>query len=178
MDKRFLPINKREMAELGWDKPDFVYVTGDAYVDHPSFGTAIIGRILEAEGFSVVPLGYAVALPSGSVCREDYLEMLEEFLAEARKHTDADGTQKQSRIELEAHGVGNAPLVTAPVKLRRENTRCGYAPENAQIEDKNQLVGDRNARHRRRTDPPDHNVVQERNKVGNKVLNHNRQRYR
>lgn len=34
----FLPINRREMQRLGWEQPDFVYVTGDAYVDHPSFG--------------------------------------------------------------------------------------------------------------------------------------------
>ena len=42
----FLPINRREMQRLGWEQPDFVYVTGDAYVDHPSFGHAIISRIL------------------------------------------------------------------------------------------------------------------------------------
>lgn len=52
----FLPINRAEMQELGWDRPDFVYVTGDAYVDHPSFGTAIISRVLEAEGFRVAIL--------------------------------------------------------------------------------------------------------------------------
>ena len=49
----FLPIFAEEMKELGWDRPDFVIVTGDAYVDHPSFGTAIISRVLEAEGFRV-----------------------------------------------------------------------------------------------------------------------------
>lgn len=49
----FLPITKKEMTALGWEKPDFIIVTGDAYVDHPSFGTAIISRVLEAEGFKV-----------------------------------------------------------------------------------------------------------------------------
>ncbi len=49
----FLPITKKEMLELGWDKPDFVLVTGDAYVDHPSFGTAIISRVLEDAGYRV-----------------------------------------------------------------------------------------------------------------------------
>ena len=49
----FLPINRREMQRLGWEQPDFVYVTGDAYVDHPSFGTAIISRLLEAHGYRV-----------------------------------------------------------------------------------------------------------------------------
>ncbi|MEE0840045.1 MAG: YgiQ family radical SAM protein, partial [Acutalibacteraceae bacterium] len=49
----FLPITKNEMNKLGWDRPDFVLVTGDAYVDHPSFGTAVISRVLENAGFNV-----------------------------------------------------------------------------------------------------------------------------
>lgn len=49
----FLPISKTEMLSMGYDRPDFVIITGDAYVDHPSFGTAIISRVLEAEGFRV-----------------------------------------------------------------------------------------------------------------------------
>ncbi len=52
----FLPISSKEMRQRGWDKPDFVYVTGDAYVDHPSFGVALISRVLEAEGFRVAIL--------------------------------------------------------------------------------------------------------------------------
>ena len=52
----FLPINKKEMDALGWDRPDFVYVTGDAYVDHPSFGVAILSRVLEHAGFRVAIL--------------------------------------------------------------------------------------------------------------------------
>jgi uncharacterized radical SAM protein YgiQ len=49
----FLPTTRAEMAALGWDACDVVLVTGDAYVDHPSFGMAIIGRLLEAQGFRV-----------------------------------------------------------------------------------------------------------------------------
>ena len=49
----FLPINKQEMLERSWEQCDFVYVIGDAYVDHPSFGHAIISRILESHGYSV-----------------------------------------------------------------------------------------------------------------------------
>ena len=49
----FLPLTKQEMEDRGWDRPDIVVVTGDAYVDHPSFGTAIIGRVLEDAGFRV-----------------------------------------------------------------------------------------------------------------------------
>ncbi len=49
----FLPISKQEMLDRGWTEVDFVYVLGDAYVDHPSFGPAIISRVLEAHGFTV-----------------------------------------------------------------------------------------------------------------------------
>ncbi|MCC8074249.1 MAG: YgiQ family radical SAM protein [Clostridiales bacterium] len=52
----FLPINKKEMIDRGWDEVDFVYVTGDSYVDHPSFGAAIITRVLESKGFRVAVL--------------------------------------------------------------------------------------------------------------------------
>lgn len=49
----FLPINRQDMIERGWEKCDFVLVTGDAYVDHPSFGTAVISRVLESRGYRV-----------------------------------------------------------------------------------------------------------------------------
>jgi uncharacterized radical SAM protein YgiQ len=49
----FLPMSREEMDALGWDSCDVIVVTGDAYVDHPSFGMAIIGRVLEAQGFRV-----------------------------------------------------------------------------------------------------------------------------
>ena len=49
----FLPVTKEDMAERGWEQADFVYVSGDAYVDHPAFGAAIISRVLENEGFKV-----------------------------------------------------------------------------------------------------------------------------
>ena len=52
----FLPLTAADVAKRGWDEVDFVYVTGDAYVDHPSFGVAIISRVLEAEGFRVAIL--------------------------------------------------------------------------------------------------------------------------
>lgn len=52
----FLPVTKKEMDERGWEQPDFVLVTGDAYVDHHSFGTAIIGRLLERFGYKVAVL--------------------------------------------------------------------------------------------------------------------------
>ena len=51
--KMFLPLTKKEAESRGWNEVDFVYVTGDAYVDHPSFGAAIITRVLESQGFKV-----------------------------------------------------------------------------------------------------------------------------
>ncbi len=63
----FLPITKKEMAALGWERPDIVIITGDAYVDHPSFGTAVISRVLENAGFKV-------AIISQPVIDSDYLE--------------------------------------------------------------------------------------------------------
>ena len=52
----FLPVNMNDVKERGWADIDFVYVTGDAYVDHPSFGVSIISRVLEAEGFRIAIL--------------------------------------------------------------------------------------------------------------------------
>ena len=49
----FLPVTEQEMKDRGWEQVDFVYVTGDAYIDHPSFGPAIISRLLESRGYRV-----------------------------------------------------------------------------------------------------------------------------
>ncbi|HKM33014.1 MAG TPA: YgiQ family radical SAM protein, partial [Oscillospiraceae bacterium] len=49
----FLPISMQDMLDRGWEQPDFVLITGDAYVDHPSFGAAVIGRVLERAGFKI-----------------------------------------------------------------------------------------------------------------------------
>ncbi|MBO5140762.1 MAG: YgiQ family radical SAM protein, partial [Peptococcaceae bacterium] len=49
----FLPLSMKEARMRGWDELDFVLVTGDAYVDHPSFGTALVARLLESDGFRV-----------------------------------------------------------------------------------------------------------------------------
>lgn len=54
MDRKdFLPVSKADLLERGIGQLDFVFISGDAYVDHPSFGTAIISRVLEAHGFTV-----------------------------------------------------------------------------------------------------------------------------
>ena len=54
MNDDFLPVSKRDMRRRGWDYYDFLYIVGDAYVDHPSFGHAIISRLLESRGYRVV----------------------------------------------------------------------------------------------------------------------------
>lgn len=61
MKQGFLPLCRREMEERGWESVDFVYVSGDAYVDHPSFGHAIITRVLEAHGYKI-----------GMICQPDW----------------------------------------------------------------------------------------------------------
>lgn len=79
----FLPTTKKECELRGWDELDVILFSGDAYVDHPSFGPAILGRILEANGYRVAsclsPTGMAtsvtsrssVALASSSVYRRE-----------------------------------------------------------------------------------------------------------
>ncbi|HAE44834.1 MAG TPA: YgiQ family radical SAM protein, partial [Lachnospiraceae bacterium] len=61
MAEGFLPVNRKEMEEKGLMQLDFVYVCGDAYVDHPSFGSAIISRVLESFGYTV-----------GMLCQPDW----------------------------------------------------------------------------------------------------------
>ncbi len=56
MNTEFLPVTREECEKRGWERPDFVYVIGDAYVDHPSFGPAIISRVLEKNGYKVAIL--------------------------------------------------------------------------------------------------------------------------
>ncbi|MDD5427773.1 MAG: YgiQ family radical SAM protein [Candidatus Omnitrophica bacterium] len=53
MTDKFLPMTREDMRSRGWSEPDVIIVTGDAYVDHPSYGAAIMGRVLEADGFKV-----------------------------------------------------------------------------------------------------------------------------
>ncbi len=53
MSDRFLPVSREDMEKRGWDQVDFAYIIGDAYVDHPSFGYAIISRLLESRGYRV-----------------------------------------------------------------------------------------------------------------------------
>ena len=58
---KFLPVSRADMDARGWDQCDFVYICGDAYVDHPSFGMAIVSRVLDAHGYKV-----------GIICQPDW----------------------------------------------------------------------------------------------------------
>ena len=51
--KAFLPTTKKELELRGWDYVDIIFFSGDAYIDHPSFGAAVLGRVLEAAGYRV-----------------------------------------------------------------------------------------------------------------------------
>ena len=66
----FLPMSRKEMKKLGWDSCDIIIVTGDAYVDHPSFGMAVIGRMLESQGFR----GGIISQPDWSN-KEDFMKL-------------------------------------------------------------------------------------------------------
>ncbi len=66
----FLPMSRAEMDELGWDSCDIIIVTADAYVDHPSFGMAVVGRLLEAQGFRVG----IISQPAWNSC-EDFMQL-------------------------------------------------------------------------------------------------------
>ena len=68
MGNQFLPICRKDMEDRGWEQVDFVYVTGDAYVDHPSFGHAIITRILEAHGYKIGLIAQPDWKDKNSIC--------------------------------------------------------------------------------------------------------------
>lgn len=57
LEKRWLPVTRKEIEKLGWDRPDVIIISGDAYVDHPSFGAAVIGRVIDSAGFktAIIP---------------------------------------------------------------------------------------------------------------------------
>ena len=97
----FLPVSREDMARRGWDFYDFLLITGDAYVDHPSFGPAIIGRVLEAEGYRVAVLSPRLAA-AGALLR----------LGRPRLRADL----RQARDSMVAH-------YTAAKKRRHDDTR-------------------------------------------------------
>jgi uncharacterized radical SAM protein YgiQ len=65
----FIPVSKSEMHALGWDQPDIILISGDAYVDHPAFGTAIIARVLQAHGFRIGIIDMPDWRDPGSIAR-------------------------------------------------------------------------------------------------------------
>ena len=101
-DERFLPLTQKEMQLRGWEQPDFVYVIGDAYVDHPSFGPAIISRVLEAHGYKVAIISqpdwkdensiaiYGRPRLAFLVCAGNMDSMVNHYtVSKKRRHTDA-----------------------------------------------------------------------------------------
>jgi hypothetical protein len=121
MNDRFLPVTKNEMIERGWDRPDFVYVNGDAYVDHPSFGPAIISRVLENAGFRVAMLSqpdyksvddfkqlreecFAIAEAYGARNSKDKVKFYyeKELVADDTGSTDLDALVEEAKAEKKA----------------------------------------------------------------------------
>ena len=113
-DERFLPLTQKEMQLKGWEQPDFVYVIGDAYVDHPSFGPAIISRVLEAHGYKVAIISqpdwkdensiaiYGRPKLAFLVCAGNMDSMVNHYtVSKKRRHTDAytpGGDGKTTRL--------------------------------------------------------------------------------
>ena len=92
----YLPTSRAEMDALGWQQCDVIIVTGDAYVDHPSFGMAIIGRLLEAQGFKNVPVEDIVRTKDHGVSAE--------FVADMKEIGLKDLTLPQL-VRLRDHGI-------------------------------------------------------------------------
>ena len=102
----FLPMSRAEMDELGWDTCDVIIVTGDAYVDHPSFGMAIVGRVLEAQGFRV-----------GIIAQPDWHSA-------ARLHAPGQA-EPVLRRHRRQHGFDGEPLHLGPAHPQRRRLHAG-----------------------------------------------------
>ena len=101
----FLPVTKNEMTERGWDCPDFVYVSGDAYVDHPSFGASIITRVLENAGYKVA------------------------FLAQPRWNTDEDFTRfGRPRLGFLVSSGNIDSMVAHYTAAKKKRSNDAYSP--------------------------------------------------
>lgn len=114
----FLPVSKEDMEQRKWDELDFLYISGDAYVDHPSFGHAIITRVLESEGYRV-----------GIIAQPDW-----------RKNDDFLKLGKPKYAVLISSGVIDSMVnhFTASKKRRSDDQyspggRAGYRPDRAVI---------------------------------------------
>ena len=96
----------------------------------------------------------------------------DELLIQQQKHRDARRGQGRAEQKLVAERVAHAPVVAAAEKLGAEDARAGDGTEDAQVEDEQQRVGDGDAGHLLRSDPPDHNIVQHTHKLRDAVLDH------
>lgn len=110
-DTRFLPVSRADMENRGWYWYDFLLITGDAYVDHPSFGTAVIARVLEAEGHRVAILAQpdwkstrdflAMGRPRlGVMLSSGNLDSMVAHYTAAKKHRSADPYSPGCKVGL------------------------------------------------------------------------------
>jgi hypothetical protein len=104
----FLPMSRAEMEALGWDECDIILVTGDAYIDHPSFGMALVGRLLEAQGFRV-----------GIISQPDW---------QSAAPSSAWAAQPVLRHHRRQHGFDGQPLHLRPQDPLRRRLHANAAP--------------------------------------------------
>ena len=134
----FLPMSRAEMTALGWDACDVVLVTGDAYVDHPSFGMAIIGRLLEAQGFRVGIISqpdWQSAEPFAALGKPKLFfgvtagnmdSMVNRYTADRRIRSD-DAYPKALRLQQPSHD-GHAEAGMVDVSITRHEDHIATVP--------------------------------------------------
>ena len=133
---QLLPLTAAEMTARGWDEVDVVFVTGDAYVDHPSFAMAILGRVLEAAGFRVAMLSQpdwqilralAAVRPAAAVLRH---QRRQHGFADQSLHRQQEGPQRRRLFARRPHRPaarsGHAALL--PAGPRGVSRACPSSP--------------------------------------------------
>ena len=101
----WLPLTKKEVEKRGWDELDVILISGDAYVDHPAFGTAVIGRIMESEGLKV-----------GIVAQPNWKDDLRDFKKLGKPKGIAAKTERNDQV-------------TPPVNVQYASTKADVAIE-------------------------------------------------
>lgn len=120
----FLPTTLQDMRERGWNQADFVYVCGDAYVDHPSFGMAIITRLLEAKGYRVGVIAQPDWRDPGSIVpRSPHEKALQRALIRYRNPKNRDLVREALRRANRRDLIGYGPSCLVRPEKKRPSGR-------------------------------------------------------
>ena len=120
MQNGFLPISRKDMEEAGIKQLDFVYVCGDAYVDHPSFGHAIISRILQAHGYTV-----------GIIAQPDYRDKESvTILGEPRLGFLVSGAEKQEQTTEKSAPEAKTDVISESESQEKSSEEFSNTVEN------------------------------------------------